>query len=106
MFTRSAVPPRSVVVAPSVTSLGPPVALAVLAAVLGACGKPAGSAADGNLLGGKSPQASSGALHAERMTDGVLATEGDFWQTNLTARLSTARSRVTYDLGAVKPVAC
>jgi hypothetical protein len=102
MFTRSAAPHRPVVVAPFVTSFCLLVGLALTAT----CSKPTGSSADGNLLGGKSPQASSGVLNAERMTDGVLATEGDFWQTNLTARLSTARSRVTYDLGAVKPVAC
>lgn len=53
---------------------------------------------DGNLLAGRLPLRPAGILHAERLTDGIAASEGDDWQVDLVA---TVRSDATlvYDLG-------
>jgi hypothetical protein len=58
----------------------------------------------GNLLAGKSPTARPGVTHAKRLTDGVLAGEGDPWQSELTSVLGGTQSHVTYDLGATRRV--
>ncbi len=55
----------------------------------------------GNLLSGKSPLARPGVTHAERLTDGFVAAEGDPWQSELTSVLADSRSHVIYDLGAI-----
>ena len=82
-------------------------AFPVLLLPLAGCAKPPEPPGEGNLLAGARLQSSSGVRHAERLTDGRLAYEGDFWQTSLTARLSTApRAQVTFDLGAERPIAC
>jgi len=58
----------------------------------------------GNLLSGKSPLARPGVTHAERLTDGFVAPEGDPWQSELTSVLADANSHVIYDLGAITRV--
>lgn len=58
----------------------------------------------GNLLAGKSPIARPGVTHASRVTDGVMAAEGDLWQSELTAVLAEPKSYLVYDLGAVTGV--
>ena len=54
----------------------------------------------GNLLAGKSPTGRPGVTHTERLTDGVMAGEGEAWQSELTSVLDAAESHVIYDLGA------
>ncbi|MBW1906707.1 MAG: hypothetical protein JRJ24_15650 [Deltaproteobacteria bacterium] len=54
----------------------------------------------GNLLAGKSPTAQPGVTHAKRLTDGVMAGEGDPWNSDLTAVFAGTESHVLYDLGA------
>ncbi len=58
----------------------------------------------GNLLAGKSPLARPGVTHAERLTDGFVAAEGDPWQSELTSVLADTKSHVIYDLGATSGV--
>jgi len=58
----------------------------------------------GNLLAGKSPLARAGVTHAERLTDGFVAAEGDPWQSELTSVLADTSSQVIYDLGATTGV--
>ena len=58
----------------------------------------------GNLLAGKSPLARPGVTHAERLTDGFVAAEGDPWQSELTSVLADTSSHVIYDLGATSGV--
>ncbi len=58
----------------------------------------------GNLLAGKSPLARPGVTHAERLTDGFVAGEGDPWQSELTSVLADTNSYVMYDLGATTGV--
>ena len=53
----------------------------------------------GNLLAGKSPTARPGVTHVERLTDGIMAGEGDPWQSELTSVLDATESHVLYDLG-------
>jgi hypothetical protein len=58
----------------------------------------------GNLLAGKSPMKRPGVKHASRVTDGVMAGEGDQWDSELTAVLAEPKSYLVYDLGAVRGV--
>ncbi|MGB3052680.1 MAG: hypothetical protein WBB42_16885 [Polyangiales bacterium] len=58
----------------------------------------------GNLLAGKSPLDRPGVTHAERLTDGFVAAEGDPWQSELTSVLADTQSHVIYDLGATTRV--
>ena len=53
----------------------------------------------GNLLAGKTPTTRPGVTHAERLTDGVVAGEGDPWQSELTSVFAGIKSHVIYDLG-------
>lgn len=57
----------------------------------------------GNLLVEAKVQA-SGVANTERMTDGLLANEGDFWDTGITSRFGEAQGQVIFDLGGVKDV--
>ena len=59
-----------------------------------------------NLLAGKKPLHSDGVKNAIRLTDGMLSNEGDEWLTDVTARFSSARSFVEYDLGQPRPLRC
>ena len=58
----------------------------------------------GNLLAGKSPLARPGVTHPERLTDGIVAGEGDPWRSELTSVLADAGSHVLYDLGVTTTV--
>jgi hypothetical protein len=58
----------------------------------------------GNLLAGKSPTARPGVTQAKRLTDGVVAGEGDPWQSEFTSVLAGTESHVLYDLGATTRV--
>ncbi|MGB5546022.1 MAG: hypothetical protein WBM74_05580, partial [Polyangiales bacterium] len=53
----------------------------------------------GNLLAGKTPTTRPGVTHAERLTDGFVAGEGDPWQSELTSVFADTQSHVIYDLG-------
>ena len=63
-----------------------------------ACNKTEGSGH--GLLAGKTPTAIEGVQHAERLNDGVAATDGDHWETHLTAVFRRYGAYVEYDLGA------
>jgi len=80
--------------------------LAALAAVLASLVSPAVMAQPENLLVGRKPLHSDGVKNALRLTDGILSNEGDEWLTDLTARFSSARSYVEYDLGQPRPLRC
>jgi hypothetical protein len=80
--------------------------LLVLTASAAACAGPPARLVEGNLLAGARPIEAIGITHAERLTDGVAAVEGDFWLTTLVTRIGSARAQVTYDLGADKPIGC
>ncbi|MBW2223784.1 MAG: hypothetical protein JRF54_06100, partial [Deltaproteobacteria bacterium] len=58
----------------------------------------------GNLLAGKSPTARPGVTHGTRLTDGIMAGEGDPWQSELTSVFADTKSHVIYDLGATTRV--
>lgn len=45
--------------------------------------------------------ASPGVTRGERLTDGAMAGEGDFWESELTSVLADAKSFVVYDLGSI-----
>ena len=51
------------------------------------------------MLAGKSPIAQPGVKNAARVTNGVMAGEGDPWQSELTAVLTDPQSHLIYDLG-------
>ncbi len=59
-----------------------------------------------DLLQGKRPMHSRGVNHVERLTDGILATEGDEWQTDVTSRFVSSKSYVEYDLGSAQTLRC
>src|SRR5688500_3809293 len=59
----------------------------------------------GNLLAGAKLE-TSGIPHADRLTDGRGAQEGDFWDTVLTARFERPDAHVTWDLGQTRPLRC
>ncbi|UCH30281.1 MAG: hypothetical protein JSV06_04440 [Myxococcales bacterium] len=55
---------------------------------------------EGNLLAGESPIARPGVKQSQRITDGVMPSDGEFWQTERTSVLVGPDSYVLYDLGA------
>jgi hypothetical protein len=55
--------------------------------------------ADANLLAGRSPDASAGISNLRAITDGVLAFEGDEWNSSLSATFTSDRAFAEYDLG-------
>jgi hypothetical protein len=59
-----------------------------------------------DLLVSRRPVHSAGVKNAVRLTDGLLSNEGDEWLTDVTARFSSARSFVEYDLGQPRPLRC
>jgi hypothetical protein len=76
-------------------------------AFLATCGGAAGPRdPNGNLLAGLTPSHAEGVRNVDRLTDGVAAEEGDFWDTDLTSRLQSRRSVVEFDLGSEKPIRC
>jgi hypothetical protein len=58
-----------------------------------------------DLLLGKRPVHEQSVRRAGLLSDGVRAPEGDAWDTDVTCIFSSARSFVTYDLGARVPIA-
>jgi len=84
---------------------------ALVLASLAACDRLAmnlsgGTGAEAGLLRGKMPIETRAVTHLGRLTDGIAATTGDPWRTDLTAVLSAGGSFVTWDLGAETPVRC
>ena len=72
----------------------------VLCATRSSCSTPApNSPEQANRLAGKSAHLEGGAEHAERLTDGTLAPNGDFWNTALTGLLPSPQAKMTFDLG-------
>jgi hypothetical protein len=79
---------------------------ALLALALAGCAGPPAQPVQGNLLNGAQVTENPGITRAARLTDGRMAVEGDFWLTDLATRIGSARSQITYDLGAEKPIGC
>ncbi|MGB5813373.1 MAG: hypothetical protein WBG86_22750 [Polyangiales bacterium] len=83
------------------------VATIALLALMAAVSASAQEAAcpSGNLLAGKSPSSSNGIASPVRLTNGVMAAEGDPWETELTAVLQGGPSAfLVYDLGAITTI--
>jgi hypothetical protein len=76
--------------------------LGLWAATCGGCRAPA---VPRNLLATAPPRA-VGVANPQRSTDGVLAVEGDGWDTNLTARFTDPNGSLTWDLGASRSLTC
>ena len=55
----------------------------------------------GNLLADAKVVA-TGVANVERTTDGLLAVEGDFWDTGITARFTDPKGQITWDLGSAR----
>jgi hypothetical protein len=71
---------------------------------LGGCGRAVGPRGSGaNLLEGTKPIRSKGVHNAGRLTDGEISQDGDFWNTQMTARVEHT-GFVEYDLGEPMPV--
>src|SRR5215831_3476550 len=83
-------------------------ALALSAVLLSTCGGGATPEHDaaGNLLAGLTPTRADGARNVDRLADGVASQEGDFWDSDVTARLNSRRSFVEFDLGSPRPLRC
>jgi hypothetical protein len=47
---------------------------------------------------------SEGVLHRSRLADGVMAVEGDHWQTELTSVALSSKAFVEFDLGQTEPI--
>ena len=45
-----------------------------------------------------------GVLHPSRLADGVMAVEGDHWQTNLTSVALSSKAFAEFDLGRPEPI--
>ena len=60
---------------------------------------------EGDLLAGAKPAESKGAKHVSRMTDGLIASEGDFWRTDLTSVVA-GDGVVLWDLGKAVDINC
>ncbi|TFH27707.1 MAG: discoidin domain-containing protein, partial [Myxococcales bacterium] len=58
----------------------------------------------GNLIAGSSPTARPGVTLGKRLTDGIMAGEGDPWQSELTSVLADTKAHAVYDLGATTRV--
>ncbi len=71
-----------------------------------ACGGTAVRPIPGNLLQEARVREVVGIAHPARLTDGLAAVEGDFWETRLASRLTSGRAQITFDLGAEKHLAC
>jgi hypothetical protein len=85
--------------------------LAAFASTLASCDRLAtnlsgGTGAEPGLLRGKLPIETRAVTHVGRLTDGIAATTGDPWRTDLTAVLASGESFLTWDLGAETPVRC
>ena len=86
--------------------LGHCATLALGAVLAGSCSTPATNSPEQvNRLAGKSAKVAGGAEHAERLTDGTLAPNGDFWNTPLTGLLPSSQATMTFDLGSEMPIA-
>jgi hypothetical protein len=59
-----------------------------------------------NLLTDLDPAGVTDVTNAARMTDGVASEEGDFWDTDMVARIRSVSSSVVYDLGSDHPIRC
>jgi hypothetical protein len=86
-------------------------ALALAALAPAACDRLAtnlsgGAGPEAGLLRGKVPALSRAASHVGRLTDGIAATPGDPWRTDLTAVLAAPDAFATWDLGAETPLRC
>ena len=80
--------------------------LALCAVFAFSCSTPASNSPEQvNRLAGKSAKVANGAEHAERLTDGMLAPNGDFWNTALTGLLPSSQATMTFDLGSEMPIA-
>ncbi len=53
----------------------------------------------GNLIAGATPSAKQGVRSVQRLTNDLMASEGDPWESDLTAIFNDSKSQVTYDLG-------
>ena len=93
----------------STTRSASPLARACLLAPLAislalACVKdPKAGPVPGNLLVGAKME-NAGIPEVERITDGLAAVEGDFWDTGITARFGSPEASVTWDLGSKKDI--
>jgi hypothetical protein len=87
-------------------STRPLLPVAALAATLLLLVPAARAASSANLLAGQRPFRSQQVTHAGRLTDGTASHEGDPWLTNLTARLTSERAFVEYDLGRAQAIGC
>jgi hypothetical protein len=78
--------------------------ISILALLWCAAATPAGAqdpgCPKGNLLAGMAPAERPGVSHPARVTDGVQSGEGDLWQTERTAVLSSEQAYLLFDLGA------
>jgi hypothetical protein len=86
-------------------------ALSCALAAVAACERLASNLSGGvgpeaGILRGKLPGDSRGVSHVGRLTDGIAASPGDPWRTDLTAVFASPQSFVTWDLGAETPVPC
>lgn len=86
-------------------------ALACGLAALAACDRLATNLSGGvgpkaGILRGKLPGDSRGVSHVGRLTDGIAASPGDPWRTDLTAIFASPQSFVSWDLGAETPIRC
>ena len=86
-------------------------ALTCALAAVAACDRLASNLSGGvgpqaGILRGKLPGDSRGVSHVGRLTDGIAASPGDPWRTDLTAVFASPQPFVTWDLGAETPVRC
>lgn len=83
-------------------------ALAVLGSLLFGCGRGSGLGSLGgsseSLLHGKTPIATDNVRSADRLTDNVAATDGDFWNTDLSCVLNGPSASATFDFGREKSI--
>ena len=79
------------------------VLLPVAAGLVGCVQEKQAAPLPGNLLADAKVVA-SGVNNVERTTDGLLAIEGDFWDTGITARFTDPKGQITWDLGGPKAV--
>jgi glycosyl transferase family 87 len=81
-------------------------ALVALLALAAGCGRKGGEGKrPGNLLAGLKPTVATGVASPERITDGVVAANGDRFDSPLASRLHDKEATLVYDLGASRPIA-
>jgi hypothetical protein len=80
--------------------------LLVVALLLAAGCGPVAPAGEKSLLAGLRPEGAVDVQNAARLTDGIASYEGDFWDTDLVARLRSVSSYVAYDLGSQRAIRC